>query len=678
MSELQKCPQCGAELSPGSPQGLCPQCLLKAGLATASGVQVEPALTVPESLADFEQPTAAVDPDSESLSMASPETKIRYFGDYEILEEIARGGMGVVYKARQTSLNRTVALKMILSGQLASESDVQRFDTEAEAAANLQHPNIVNIHEVGKHEGQHYFSMDYVEGRSLADLTREHPLDAHRAASYVKSIAEAIDYAHGEGTLHRDLKPANVLIDSSDRVRITDFGLAKRIDGEAELTATGQVLGTPAYMPPEQASGRHADLGPRSDLYSIGAILYELLTGRPPFQAETPLQTLIQVCNSEPAAPRSLNPSIPRDLENICLKCLEKLPGRRYGAARELQEDLERFLNREPVRCQPVSRWRRAAHWAGRHPWIIVAGSSCLILGLSCLVYWLWTHNRYLMWVSSHPGHTHEEIRDHLALFSHPGTVIGLPLFFGLFCVWPSHLFYLSRSAGLPVWQLIKLTGLISAYHRLGRNPVSRGCRVTCTLTAVLGGLLGVLMALGRVEESVLQWHPERDVVGAGLSFIVIMLAVQSLWTIAKDHRSELYGSAVEKKKKVSYRLAPGTSRKSFYGILALTCAALFAFPFFESTNSGMFFGMFLVGWLLSFVLGLTASTKDGRLTGRTYNLSILGSLLGFVFFALGWYQGGSESIVWGSAWCLSWCLSWLLGSGAGLAVHIKAVKVPD
>lgn len=274
---------------------------------------------------------------------------LRSFGDYELLEKIAHGGMGVVFKARQTSLNRLVALKMILSGKLASPADVQRFHTEAEAAANLNHPNIVAIHEVGMHDGQHYFSMDYVEGKSLAMIVRENILPAKLAARHLKQIAEAIDYAHHKGFLHRDLKPSNVLIDPAGQPRITDFGLAKRIEGGAELTGTGQVLGTPSYMPPEQTTGRRGAVGPASDVYSLGAILYELLTGRPPFRAESPLETIMQVLETEPVPTRILNGTVPRDLDAICLKCLEKNPRDRYSTAKALADDLERFLTGEPV-----------------------------------------------------------------------------------------------------------------------------------------------------------------------------------------------------------------------------------------------------------------------------------------------------------------------------------------
>ncbi len=305
----------------------------------------------------------------DSLSqVVGPGHQLSYVGNYELLEEIARGGMGVVYKARQTTLGRIVAVKMIVSGKLASEQDVQRFHVEAQAAAGLQHPNIVAIHEVGQHEGWHYFSMDYVEGRDLAKILRENLLSAKQAATYVRQMAEAIHYAHQKGILHRDLKPSNILIDSHDQVRITDFGLAMRVEGGNDLTRTGQIVGTPSYMPPEQAQGNRSLIGPGSDVYSLGAVLYECLTGRAPFRADSVLKTIEQVIHAEAASPRTLNAAIPRDLETICLKCLEKEPHRRYGTAQLLADDLQRFLIGEPIVARPALALERTLKWVKRHP----------------------------------------------------------------------------------------------------------------------------------------------------------------------------------------------------------------------------------------------------------------------------------------------------------------------
>src|SRR5438093_281993 len=280
------------------------------------------ALTSPNTLQNAAAP-------GEKVGNESPSRPIRYFGDYELLEEIARGGMGIVFKARQRKLDRLVAVKMILAGEFASREQALRFRAEVEAAARLQHPNIVRIHETGEQDGQPYFSMDYVDGGNLAALVREKPLPAKRAADYVKTIAEAIHYAHEQGILHRDLKPSNVLIDSNDQPRVTDFGLAKRMQKESFLTATGDVMGSPNFMPPEQAGAKSVKAGRYSDVYSLGGILFYLVTGRPPFLAETVAETLHHVLNTEPVSPRLLNPSVPQDIATICLKCLEKEPGKR-------------------------------------------------------------------------------------------------------------------------------------------------------------------------------------------------------------------------------------------------------------------------------------------------------------------------------------------------------------
>jgi WD40 repeat protein/serine/threonine protein kinase len=309
-------------------------------------------------------------------------TIIRYFGDYELLAEIARGGMGVVYKARQVKLQRIVAVKMILAGELANQTDVERFLTEARAAAHLHHPNIVAIHEVGQHAGQHYFSMDYVAGESLANKIARGPLPVREAATLVMKVAQAVSFAHVEGVIHRDLKPANILLDAKGEPRVTDFGLAKRIQGEPgavatglDLTQTGQVLGTPSYMPPEQAAGKTKDIGSRSDVYSLGAVLYCALTGHPPFQAASTLDTLLQVLDREPVPPRTLNSAVPRDLETICLKCLAKEPRKRYPSAQELAADLDRFLTGQPIQARRIGPVGQSWRWCRRNPTLAAASA---------------------------------------------------------------------------------------------------------------------------------------------------------------------------------------------------------------------------------------------------------------------------------------------------------------
>lgn len=309
--------------------------------------------------------------------------QIRYFGDYELLEEIARGGMGVVFKARQMNLNRIVALKMILAGELAGEEEVKRFKSEAESAAQLDHPGIVPIFEIGEFTGQHYFSMGFVEGESLADRLRDGPLPPREAAELLAKICEAVAYAHDKGVIHRDLKPANVLIDETNTPRVTDFGLAKRVGGDSELTKTGQILGTPAYMPPEQAAGKLDEIGAPADVYALGAVLYAMLTGRPPFQAASPMDTLLQVLDKEPIATRVLNDSVPIDLETICLKCLEKDARNRYASADELASELHRFRNGEPIRARPISIPNRLWRWCKRRK--LVAASAGIAMAATII-----------------------------------------------------------------------------------------------------------------------------------------------------------------------------------------------------------------------------------------------------------------------------------------------------
>jgi serine/threonine-protein kinase len=290
------------------------------------------------------------------------------FDRYELLGEIGRGGMGVVYKARQKGLDRVVALKIILAGQLASPEVVRRFQVESRAAARLQHPNIVRVFEAGEFQGRHFFAMEHVAGSNLAALAHRGPLEPVEAARLVCTVARAVEHLHLQGIVHRDLKPSNILLDEKGRPFVTDFGLAKLLDAQGEMTQSGVIAGTPSYMPPEQAAGRATEIGPRSDVYSLGAILYELLAGRPPFRAESPLDTLVQVIESEPTLLRDVNPRVPRELELVCQRCLEKSPDARYTSAAALADDLERFLKGEAVEARPHGVWQQARRWARREP----------------------------------------------------------------------------------------------------------------------------------------------------------------------------------------------------------------------------------------------------------------------------------------------------------------------
>ena len=305
------------------------------------------------------------------------------FGDYVLEREIGHGGMGVVYQARQLSLNRTVAVKLLLLGRYASAESIERLRREAQSAAALQHPNIVAIHEVGEHDGQHFIAMEFVEGRNLAEILGDGPLPPKRAAEYACAIARAIHHAHQKGVLHRDLKPSNVLIDQEDKVRLTDFGLAKKLDGSGDLTNTGQLVGTPNYLSPEAAAGGAAEVGPASDIYGIGALLYELLTGLPPFQANSLQETLLRIRDSEPIRPRVLNSDVPHDLETICLQCLAKEPKRRYASAALLAEDLQAFLEGRPVQARRPGLFLIFQKWAQRNIAAVLVGSAILVIGSS-------------------------------------------------------------------------------------------------------------------------------------------------------------------------------------------------------------------------------------------------------------------------------------------------------
>jgi serine/threonine protein kinase len=371
--------------------------------------------------------------DSNTDSAANVSTKSlvgKKFGDYYIEEELARGGMGVVYKARQGSLGRIVALKMILSGKLAGADDVRRFTMEAEAAARLEHPNIVPIYEIGEIEGQHFFSMGFVEGGSLDRLLRENPLSPKVAAQLMIQVAEAIEFAHGKQVVHRDLKPANILLtrrgSSSSEIsqgslelsqarrnsnversllsntelewipKVSDFGLAKQMGSGSDLTGTGQILGTPSYMPPEQAGGNSKDIGTAADVYALGAILYRTLTGRPPFQAATAMETVLQVLKQEPVPVRQLNPAVPSDLETICLKCLQKDPAKRYASADALADDLRRWLQGDPIMARPISRWEKSIRWFKKNP-AIASAVAVGFLSLGVIVAILYSANNRLI-----------------------------------------------------------------------------------------------------------------------------------------------------------------------------------------------------------------------------------------------------------------------------------------
>ena len=488
---------------------------------------------MPQGVGESAFPHGSEEQDAETSADGAPiqnpeypsKNRLRYFGDYELIEEIARGGMGVVYKAVQVSLNRVVAVKMILAGQLASEADVKRFHTEAEAAANLQHPNIVGIYEVGEQNGQHYFSMNYVEGRSLAESIRTTPVSAQEAAAIVRTLATAIQYAHQRGILHRDLKPQNVIMDAQGQPHITDFGLAKRLELDGGLTQSGAVLGSPSYMSPEQASGRQDLLGPASDVYSLGAILYELLTGRTPFRGETPMATLAKVRLEEPIAPTKLDSKTPADLETLCLKCLEKQPERRFASARLLAEELERFLNHEPILTRPATRTRKTWNWFQRHPWTIAAILTVLILGVTSLAYGLWQQLHYLKWTADHPNEV-----------PHKGLDWLLLTFF--FSCWS--LTFLGTRSELKFrrdYRERKLKGL-------AMQPWKLACRGMLGLSILYWGLLLVLKGI-----ETMIWHGDPVSSGAALyiGFAACWMGAAAGWAVLGLVKGSVFESLVQK-----------------------------------------------------------------------------------------------------------------------------------
>jgi serine/threonine protein kinase len=304
---------------------------------------------------------------------------------YEVESVLGCGGMGVVFRARHLRLNRIVALKMAIAGAYASPLERGRFQREAEAVAGLRHPNVVQIHDVGDSDGRPYFTMEFVEGGSLAEKLLGTPLPARQAAELLATLAGGVQAAHQSGIVHRDLKPANVLLTADGSPKITDFGLARRLEGEAGLTRAGTAVGTPSYMAPEQARGKTDSVGPAADIYALGAILYELLSGRPPFRAETAAETVLQVISQDPVPPSRLNAKVPRDLETICLKCLHKEPRLRYDTAAALGEDIDRFLRGEAITARPEGRLAHIGKWVRRHPTHSSLFAASLLLAVTLI-----------------------------------------------------------------------------------------------------------------------------------------------------------------------------------------------------------------------------------------------------------------------------------------------------
>src|SRR6478672_9101987 len=361
---IRICRNCGAKILSDAPEGLCTGCVLEAAI----GVSADVAAGVGDlgRVADVRGENANAAPKNKKSARAAE--LLGELGDYELLEEIGRGGQGVVFRARQKSLNRIVALKVIKLGQWASKVHLRRFRLEAEAAARLEHPGIVPIHEVGERDGSCYFSMKFIEGGQLDEVTRRHPMPPRRAVELIAKVSRTVHYAHEHGILHRDIKPGNILLDAKGEPHLTDFGLARLVESESSVTHTLDVLGTPSYMAPEQAAGNNAAVGSVTDVYGLGAVLYQLLTGHPPFACGTTYETIKLVLDTEPRQPRLLNPKIDRDLSTICLKSLEKDPKRRYPSALALAEDLERWLKHEPIQARHAGAFTRGRKWVQRNP----------------------------------------------------------------------------------------------------------------------------------------------------------------------------------------------------------------------------------------------------------------------------------------------------------------------
>src|SRR5438067_1966389 len=373
---IRICRNCGAKIFSDAPEGLCTGCVLEAALGMAVAGGDDPghaASSMPPTTPDDLAPAS-------SKKTARAVELLGELGDYELLEEVGRGGQGVVFRARQKSLNRTVALKVISLGQWASKAHLKRFRLEAEAAAKLEHPGIVPIHEVGERDGSCYFSMKFIEGGQLDEVVRRAPMSIRQATELIAKVARTVHYAHQHGILHRDIKPGNILIDQKGEPQLTDFGLARLVETESTMTRTLEVLGTPSYMAPEQAVGNNAAVSSVTDVYGIGAVFYQLLTGHPPFAGGTTYETIKLLLDTEPRQPRLLNPKIDRDLSTICLNCLEKDPKRRYTSALALAEDLEHWLKHEPIQARRTGIVARGRKWVQRNPSSALLAASLVAL----------------------------------------------------------------------------------------------------------------------------------------------------------------------------------------------------------------------------------------------------------------------------------------------------------
>src|SRR6059058_811188 len=395
-SATRLCPKCGSEIPADAPEGGCPGCLLESGLGV-----------LPDSPVAAGHHGSSAENVQTNDTNAAPHSKkaehlvemLGELGDYELVEEVGRGGQGVVFRARQKSLNRTVALKVISLGQWASKAHVKRFRREAEAAGSLDHPSIVPIYEVGERDGSCYFSMQFVEGGQLDEVLKRTPMSIRHGAELIAKLARTVQYAHQHGILHRDIKPGNILLDQQGEPHLTDFGLARLVETESTITRTMEVLGTPSYMAPEQAVGNNAQLTSATDVYGLGAVFYQLLTGHPPFAGGTTYETIRLVLDTEPRQPRLWSPKVDRDLSTICLKCLEKDPKRRYSSALALAEDLERWLKHEPILARRTGLITRGRKWVRRNPTSALLAAS--LVALAAAAGWIVWKSELLL---SHPA----------------------------------------------------------------------------------------------------------------------------------------------------------------------------------------------------------------------------------------------------------------------------------